>query len=272
VSEELQMQRVDEALAGTIFAGREGAGVRHFRTIDSTNTQLVAAAQAGAATGLVFVADEQTVGRGRGGHAWHSEAGAGLYVSALVRPGIRSDDVLKISLAAGLAVQDAVREVAGVGIELRWPNDLMVRGEDGGRARKCGGILTETAMEPGDGALRYAVIGIGLNLNHEAMPEAVASVAASLRMVRGESVDRERMLVEILLRLDAEIRALEGGGDVVPRFEKYSGWARGMRVKVEEEEGYTGETDGLDARGMLRVRLEDGSVRMPRHGGVREIE
>ena len=65
---------------GTSFAGR----VRHFPSVGSTNSLALEAAQAGAREG-VWVADEQTAGRGRGGHAWHSAAGDGLYVSALVR-------------------------------------------------------------------------------------------------------------------------------------------------------------------------------------------
>src|ERR1700749_5019628 len=88
-------------LAGTPFAGK----VRHFSTIDSTNTLAMREAQQGQESGTVYLADEQTGGRGRGAHEWHSAAGSGLYVSILLRPKIAPADILWLSLAAGLAVQ-----------------------------------------------------------------------------------------------------------------------------------------------------------------------
>ena len=141
------------------FAGK----VHHLATTESTNTVALAAAQAGVETG-VWVADEQTAGRGRGGHQWHSSPGDGLYMSVLVRPMLFGSEALKLSLAAGIACAGAIRETTGIAIDLRWPNDLMVAGPDG-KERKCGGILTETAMQA-NGGLAHAVIGIGINLNH----------------------------------------------------------------------------------------------------------
>src|ERR1700712_1244175 len=128
---------VDRALTGTRFARR----VRHFTSVDSTSTLLLAAAADGASEGTVYIADEQTAGRGRGGHEWHSSAGDGLYVSVLIRPSLPMAEALWISLSTGLAAQTAVREAVGLGIDIRWPNDLMLGG------RKCGGILVETSVE-----------------------------------------------------------------------------------------------------------------------------
>ena len=89
----------------------------------------------------VWVADEQTAGRGRAGHRWHSAAGEGLYVSVLVRPPLPMRAALKLSLSTGLAVRAAIRESTGLAADLRWPNDLLLGG------RKCGGILVETAVD-----------------------------------------------------------------------------------------------------------------------------
>ena len=148
---------------------------------------------------------------------------------------------------------------------------------DGGEVeKKFGGILTETAMHSGDGALAYAVVGIGMNLNHVDLPEELRGVATSLRIVTGERVSRERVLVELLRGIEEEMGLLEpeiagtgAGAAICVRFEAASSWVRGLRVRVDEEGGYTGVTDGLDERGLLRVRLEDGSCRVVRHGGVR---
>ena len=262
---------VEAGLAATPFAGR----VHHVESVGSTNTLALEAAQGGVATG-VWCADEQTAGRGRSGHQWHSAAGDGLYVSVLVRPRLVGADALKLSLAAGLAAQKAILAVTGLETDLRWPNDLMVTGVDGVE-RKFGGILTESAMDGGEGALAYAVIGIGMNLNHAELPEELRPIATSLRIAGGEMVSREGVLVALLRGLAEEVALLEaeaGGAvrePVTERFTRASGWARGLRVEVAEDAGYTGTTDGLDRHGLLRVRLEDGTTRTVRHGGVRRL-
>ena len=277
----LDLGDLDARLADTQFAG----GLHHLATVGSTNLLAIEAAQQGARTG-VWIADEQTAGRGRGGHRWHSAVGDGLYLSVLMRPRLAGVDVLKLSLAAGLAARAAVVATAGLpgySIDLRWPNDLMLWGADG-RERKFGGILTESAMDGGSGAVAYAVIGIGMNLNHREMPEELREVATSLRMESSEKVLRAPLVVSLLRALEDEVQAVEreargerGGGGVgagkasflARRFAAASTWVEGLAVEVAEGDGYTGVTSGLDRHGLLQVRLEDGSVRTVRHGGVR---
>src|SRR5258708_31488630 len=101
----------------TIFSGN----IHHCLQTESTNAQAARAAAAGrdhdsasASEGEVFLAEEQTAGRGRGQHAWHSERGSGIYCSVLLRPRIRPSDSLWLSLISAVAVQDAVREGVGV--------------------------------------------------------------------------------------------------------------------------------------------------------------
>ena len=255
--------RVDSALAGTVFHGK----LHHFGTIDSTQALAIADAHNGLEGGQVYVADEQTAGRGRGGHMWHSEPGSGIYVTVLMRPSLRAEDALAISLAAGLAAQTAIEKVIGLQIALRWPNDLVTLGPG---SLKLGGILTETAMKP-DGRLRYAAIGVGVNLNQSVMPAELQDVSASLRMIAGASVSREDLLVALLPHLEVELQTLlDARSQVLARFAERSSWVRGKRVRVAESGGYTGVTDGLTESGLLRVRCEDGSQHVVRHGGVRE--
>jgi BirA family biotin operon repressor/biotin-[acetyl-CoA-carboxylase] ligase len=243
--------------------------VQLFASVDSTNTLLLEAAAAGAAEGTVYVAEEQTAGRGRGGHAWHSAAGDGLYISALVRPQLRLSQALLLSLATGVAAAQTVREVAAVEVDLRWPNDLMV-----GR-RKLGGILVETAVEPGDDPLlRYAVIGIGLNVHHAAFSAELADLATSLTIESALPLSRGPLLLAMLRALDMELTRLESGGQddaLMQRFAERSTWARGKRVSVPEQGGYTGTTAGLDGRGYLKVDADDGTRRTVISGGVREL-
>jgi BirA family biotin operon repressor/biotin-[acetyl-CoA-carboxylase] ligase len=263
ISDPLDLAQLNADLIGTRFAGK----LQHFATIGSTNTDLLAAAAAGASEGTTYIADEQTAGRGRGGHAWHSAPAEGLYVSALVHPPLPLRDALHLSLATGLAAQQAIHEATGVSIDIRWPNDLLVG------TKKLGGILVETAVEPGsDAHLRYAVIGIGINVQHTAFPPELASIATSLALESHYPVARQSLLLSLLRHLDAELTRLESADtQLLHRFIQSSSWATGKRVHVPEQGGYTGTTAGLDARGFLLVDADDGARRTVLSGGVREI-
>lgn len=265
------LKAVEAGIAATEFSG----SVMHFASVGSTNVLALEAAQSGARGG-VWVADEQTAGRGRGGHGWHSVAGDGLYVSALVTPPLPMTTALWLSLATGLAAKAAIAEVAGLDCDIRWPNDLMLNG------RKCGGILVETAVALAESnaaaMLRYAVIGVGINLNHAQFSAELEAVATSIRIERGGAVSRELLLAALLRALDEEIRLLifqyqgvSTGEDLLQRFASASNWVQGKHVRVEEGGGYTGVTDGLDSRGFLRVMGDDGVERTVLSGGVREI-
>jgi len=227
---------------------------------------------AGAPEGTVYIADEQTAGRGRGGHAWHSAPGEGLYVSALVKPSLHLRDALLLSLATGLAARQAIHAITAVSVDIRWPNDLLAG------KRKLGGILVEAAVEPGDDPqLRYAVIGIGINLHHSQFPAELRDIATSLALESELSVFTEPLLMELLRQLDIELARLErgpffDGSNLVQRFTEFSTWANGKRVHVPEQGGYTGRTAGLDERGFLLVDCDDGTRRTVLSGGVREAE
>jgi BirA family transcriptional regulator, biotin operon repressor / biotin---[acetyl-CoA-carboxylase] ligase len=265
------VEAVEAGIVGTEFEGR----LLHYPSVGSTNVLALEAAQTGARSG-VWLADKQRAGRGRGGHGWHSAAGDGLYVSALVTPPLPMSTALWLSLATGLAAQAAIRETTGLEVDIRWPNDLILHG------RKCGGILVETGVAPAEAdapaMLRYAVIGVGINLNHAAFPAELQGLATSLRIERGALVSREAVLAALLRDLDEEIRLLirehqgpHSGGGLLERFAAASSWVQGKRVRVDEGGGYTGVTDGLDERGFLRVAGDDGVQRTVLSGGVREI-
>jgi BirA family biotin operon repressor/biotin-[acetyl-CoA-carboxylase] ligase len=265
--EELNPTALRAALVGTRFPAR----LHHFPSTESTNPLLLDAAANGAPEGTLYIADEQTVGRGRGGHAWHSAPGDGLYLSVLAKPSLHLREALWISLATGLAVQSAIQTTTGLRIDIRWPNDLIVP-QDSGPGKKLGGILVEAAVEPGaDAALRYAVIGIGLNINHASFPPELAPLATSLRIATGQEQSRNTLLIALLRALDLELTRLEARQpDLLERFTAASTWVRGKRVRVPEQGGYTGTTAGLDARGFLLVDTGDGTQRTVLSGGVRD--
>ncbi|HWB32446.1 MAG TPA: biotin--[acetyl-CoA-carboxylase] ligase [Acidobacteriaceae bacterium] len=281
---------LNAAIAGTEFAGH----VHHLATIPSTNSFAMAAAHSGARHG-VWIADEQTAGRGRGAHAWHSASGLGLYLSALISPSIPADRAQQLSFLTAIAVQSAIASTFGFAvknqIDIRWPNDLMIArpaAPDGPRQpqRKVGGILIESSANPapptGPAMLRFAVIGIGVNLNHTSFPAELDAIATSIRReLPGPTrpFRREALAAAILIALDEEIRLLirswrgtnnRPGRDLT----SFSSWLSGKRVHVEARDGaasYTGTTDGLDARGFLRVIADDGGTRTVLSGGLREL-
>jgi len=264
-ADSFDLPALDDALAGTACAGR----VRYFSSIHSTNTLAMKEADEGAEHGTVYLADEQTAGRGRGAHAWHSTPGSGLYVSILLRPRLAPADVLWLSLAAGLAVRDAVREVSALEADIRWPNDLLFG------AKKFSGILTELNAEVT--RVRHAVVGIGINVHQDSFPEELRPIATSLAIESGRHWPRQQLLAALLRAVERETAALIPGKvdtaakSILHRLEGASSWVRGKRVTVEEDGGYSGVTDGLDARGFLRVKTADG-VRMVFSGGVRAVD
>jgi len=135
---------IAEALAGAgkrlgPFEGR----LSWYEQLSSTNDLAALMAEHGAAEGCVVVAHAQTSGRGRMGRSWASPPGAGLYVSAILRPA--RDVTPLITIAAGVAVADGVQVATGLSPCVKWPNDVYVG------PRKLAGILAE-AGGAGDGA------------------------------------------------------------------------------------------------------------------------
>ena len=260
----LDLNVLQQALAKTIF----DAKLHLFPTIESTNTYAMQQASKGAAHSSVYIAEEQTAGRGRGNHSWHSEPYTGIYVSILLRPQLAAADGLWLSLATGLAVQRAIDNITGLVTDIRWPNDLLLNG------RKVGGILMEMNAEAP--RIRYAVIGIGLNVNQGQFPANLNREATSLRLETNREISREDLLVEALQCISEEIDALiqpesfaAACAEILRRLETKSTWIRGKQVFVDEAGGYTGVTAGLDEKGFLRVQTDDG-VRRVLSGGVRE--
>jgi BirA family biotin operon repressor/biotin-[acetyl-CoA-carboxylase] ligase len=186
-------------------------------------------------------------------------------VSILLRPQIAPADILWLSLAAGLAAQNAIRTVTSLQPDLRWPNDLLFG------SRKFCGILTELNAEVT--RVRHAVIGVGINVHQPQFPEDLRSIATSLYVETGRNWPRQDLLLTLLQSLESEITALTdtaaAAHRIRERLERSSSWIRGKRVRVDEAEGYTGTTQGLDERGFLQVRTTTG-LRTVLSGGVRE--
>jgi len=241
-----------------------GRRIEWFETIDSTMTVAARLAREGCPSGTIVGAEEQTSGVGRHGHSWHSEAGAGLYVSIVLRlPGaVRTLPVVMLGL--GLAVEQAIVEVTSLVPDLRWPNDVLVvdKNFDGG---KCAGILAQIEGEA-------IVAGIGINVSQTSFPSELATMATSLRLAGAGVVSREELLGSLVLATDEFCRVLteDGSGAILNMFTRASSYAMGRRVRVEEAGAVIeGVTCGLDPSGFLLVRRDNGRIATILAGGVR---
>ena len=235
----------------TIFSGN----IHHYFKLGSTSTTAMHAASEGAPEGTVLLAEQQTAGRGRGGRTWHSAQSAGIYCSVILRPVLPPSEVVILSLAAALAVHSAVQsQDAKVPVDLKWPNDLLIK------EKKFCGILTEMNAEAT--RVRYIVIGIGINVNHESFPVDLPT-ATSLRLANGKIWSRVELCAALLKSLDREYRALlekaDARGSVLKRFQERSSSVRGRKVQIVLDDGsFEGTTYGLDPRGFLQVRTLEG--------------
>jgi BirA family transcriptional regulator, biotin operon repressor / biotin---[acetyl-CoA-carboxylase] ligase len=169
--------------------------------VESTQSVAFALAAEGAADGTVVVADSQAAGRGRRGHVWLDEPGASLLVSIVLRPRLETARLPLLSLAAGVAVADALAEVAGLVPRLKWPNDVLVGG------RKIAGILLESRVGPAP----LVVLGIGVNLAQRAFPPELDGRATSVALETAGDADREALLGALLEALDRQCDGLERG-------------------------------------------------------------
>lgn len=231
-----------------------GHSIRHIHRTGSTNDDLKVQASAGAAEGLVLSTDEQLAGRGRRGRRWEAPPGTSLLVSVLLRPWwLPPEDSFYLTMLVAVACAEALEEELGICIELKWPNDLQIAG------RKLGGILIENEIS--EGALRWAVAGMGLNVNWDptSLPELTAT-ATSLARATGRPVARAALLQRLLHRLDTRYLRLRAGA----RTELLTAWRRrlatlGNPVRVEQRGVIIeGLAEDVTATGALIVRDETG--------------
>lgn len=240
-----------QRLKGSLFGKR----IHHFFKTDSTNRVALDLAHAGEPEGAVVLAEEQTAGRGRAGRAWQSERAAGIYVTLLLRPKLAPVQAPLLTMMAGLSAHAAIQAVTGLELDVKWPNDLLIRG------KKVGGILTEMHAEPG--AVRFVIVGIGLNVNQETFGGELGSIATSLRIETGKQESRLELLVRLLREFESDYNRFlrEGAASVTARFEKVSSYANGKRVRVTNgAESFLGTTAGLGSEGLLRVKRDDGQM------------
>jgi BirA family biotin operon repressor/biotin-[acetyl-CoA-carboxylase] ligase len=209
----------------------------------STNDDALLAARSGAPHGSVFIADEQTAGRGRRGHTWLAAPGENLLFSVLLRPKLELSHTSALTLAVGLALRDAVLPLIAVAPELKWPNDLLVGG------KKLAGVLVESQLQGAQ--LQAVVVGVGLNVATREFPAEIAATATSLALLGAARLEREALLFDLLDAIAVRLIAYQSTGVAGILADLNAADAlRGKRVRVE---GAVGIGRGLDEQGRLLI-------------------
>jgi len=168
----------------------------YYESTDSTNTRAreYAKEHRGNREAKIFIAEEQSAGRGRRGRRFFSAAGAGIYMTLLLYPDGRGKDATLLTARAAVALTDALAELTSLSPMIKWVNDIY------SGTRKLAGILAEGEMSS-DGNAAYIILGMGINVYKTELPEDISSIATSIEAECGERISREELCAEIIKNL-----------------------------------------------------------------------
>ena len=161
-----------------------------YELTDSTNEQAKIYAKSGSWSGepFIFIANEQTKGRGRYSRKFYSKSGAGAYLSLLFKPNSDIKDTTAVTALSAISMIKAIESLSTAEVQIKWVNDLIL-GE-----KKLGGILIEGSVNPESGEYDYLIAGIGVNLYKTELDAEIKSIATSLEAQTGEKVDKDALI------------------------------------------------------------------------------
>lgn len=243
-------------LSGALKGCVVGSQLICLRSVDSTNNYAKQKADEGAPHGTVVLADQQTGGRGRQGKSFASPAGSGLYLSALLRPDLPPMEVINLTAWTAVAVCDAVEAVIGERPDIKWTNDLILRG------KKLCGILTEMGLEAESGQLQYVVAGIGINVSQKEADwgEELSPIAISLEQALGRPVRRAELAAAVIRCLDRMMADFPAKKDAYLARYRAGCVTLGHEVRlIEKGAERIAFAEDIDDDFALVVRHEDGS-------------
>lgn len=234
-----------------------GKALYHFFRVDSTNAfaNRLLTHEKQAPHGAVIVAETQTAGRGRMGRSWYSEPESGLYVSVLLRPGIPSNLAPLMTLGAAVSVHDAIERQTELDVDIKWPNDLLIRD------KKVCGILGEMQAEVD--LVKAMVVGVGVNVNHQQLPDDIRDRATSLRLESGRKQSRIEILVDFLEDFENLYHRFKAKGPtvIIDQWTRRSSFAKGRKIEVNDGmRTIRGVTCGLNPLGALRIEQDNGEI------------
>jgi BirA family biotin operon repressor/biotin-[acetyl-CoA-carboxylase] ligase len=242
-----------------------GRNLYHFYDVDSTNrfaARLLAHGRT-VPEGTVVIAESQTAGRGRLGRSWHSEREAGIYFSMVLFPKTPPSLAPLFTLATAVAMHNAVEGYTGLDIDIKWPNDLLI-----GRKKFCG-ILSEIEAEVD--LVKTMIIGVGVNVNHERLPDELQQRATSLRIASGRIQSRIEILLEFLSEFENIYMDFERKGPtgIIGQWTRFSSFSNGRKIEIHDGvRKISGITRGLNPLGALRIEQKGGHVEEVYSGDV----
>jgi BirA family biotin operon repressor/biotin-[acetyl-CoA-carboxylase] ligase len=242
-----------------------GRSLYHFYDVDSTNvfaSRLIGHGHK-IQEGTVVIAESQTAGRGRLGRNWYSEREAGIYFSLILFPKAPPSLAPLFTLGTAVAMHNAVERYSGLDIDIKWPNDLLIGG------KKFCGILSEIQAETD--LVKTMVVGVGVNVNHEQLPEDIAGRATSLRIASGRIQSRIEILLEFLEEFETIYMDFErkGPGGITEQWTRSSSFANGRKIEIHDGvRGISGLTRGLNPLGALRIQQKNGRIEEVYSGDV----
>lgn len=251
---------IPQELSWNLQTQRIGKRIHAYESTNSTMDIAHRLASSGEPEGTVVVAEGQTKGRGRLGRNWISPKGKGIYASILLRPTLQLSEVPLVTLLVAVAVARAIESETGLRPEIKWPNDVMIKG------KKVAGILTELNAELN--RVHYVILGIGMNVNTS--KTGLPAYATSLAEELGFRVDRLALARAFLTQLDRSYAEFIAHGSQTI-LEAWRGFASflGRRVRVAVQ-GRTvdGQAVDVDPTGSLLVRTDTGLVETVSAGEV----
>lgn len=242
-----------------LTTSRFGRRIEFLPCVSSTNDVARDLARQGAAEGTVVLADEQTSGRGRMGRRWLAPRASSILCSIIFRPVCPPEQFGYLTMLCSLAAADAVEQKAGLRVDLKWPNDLIVRSSSSGW-KKLAGVLTEADVIRERPA--FVIVGIGINVNifPRDLP-ALAPDATSILAETGQWTDRTHLVAALLTGVEQRYKLLEAGQ--TPFVEWRARLATlGRQVRATLADGVlTGIAEGVDEEGALLLRTPEGDLR-----------
>ncbi len=226
-----------------------------FQETDSTNDIAARLGREGAKEGAVIFAEKQTAGRGRLGRRWESGQALGLWFSLLARPAMPVALWPRLTTWAAVGVAEGIEAISPIEVSIKWPNDIFARG------LKIAGILIETHVDAAGNA--YAVVGIGVNVNHESedFAEELRGKAGSVRMVTGNRMDRQQTAVAILRSLDRRYGNCVDDFSALVAVARKRSFLTGRAVEIRSgQTAQRGWVEDLDEEGALLLRGAEGKL------------
>lgn len=225
--------------------------IKYYESVTSTNKVALNMEEETIKEGLVIVGGEQTKGRGRLKRNWHSPKDLGLWFSIILTPKKDPERIPLLTLIGALSVHDAIKNI-GIETDLKWPNDILYKN------KKLCGVLSQ--FKSSGNNIERVVVGIGLNVNQKEFPRVIKNDSISLRMIKGEIIDREKILADILNKFAYYYTKFQKGEyiSIIEIWKKEMTMLnKKITVNTAKNEQYKGKVVDITENGALIIEQQD---------------